>query len=411
MHIAMLASEYPPRWGGMASTLFHLCGYLGKKGHKVTVITRSGKGEAPPLEGVDVLKVRWLKLPMEFTRSYGRTAWKALEKLHAVNPVDVVHVHAPMISWSEKQFERCRSRVAPIVTTLHGSWLGERDGLVMAKRLKEPAAWANPNDIAILLTAKHYARFERAAMRGSDICYAISHDSRNDFRTRYDPPDDWKCPVIYTGIDTEMFHPWPQDDADSVKRAREIRERYDAGHADSILLLAVGRLAARKGYSNLLRGFKRVHAASPRCRLVIVGRGHLKKRLSLQAARDGISDAVHIESGMPFEDVAALYRSADLVVFPSFYEGLGLIPLESMSSGTPVVTVDHGPLPELVDDSVGALFTMGVEQSMVQTILNEISDRDSLKQKGIAGRKRVIDSFSLVQESEQVLELYGLISS
>ncbi len=75
------------------------------------------------------------------------------------------------------------------------------------------------------------------------------------------------------------------------------------------------------------------------------------------------------------------------------------------------MTVDHGPLPELVDDSVGALFTMGVEQSMVQTILNEISDRDSLKQKGIAGRKRVIDSFSLVQESEQVLELYGLISS
>ena len=62
---------------------------------------------------------------------------------------------------------------------------------------------------------------------------------------------------------------------------------------------------------------------------------------------------MHIESSLPFEALADAYRAADLVVFPSLYEGLGMIPIEAMASGTPVITVDHGPMPETVDSSTG----------------------------------------------------------
>ena len=71
------------------------------------------------------------------------------------------------------------------------------------------------------------------------------------------------------------------------------------------------------------------------------------KRFEKLAMKLGVHDSVIIESGMPFDELASLFSSADLVVYPSYYEGQGLIPLEAMSSGTPVVTVDHGPLPEL----------------------------------------------------------------
>ena len=67
MHIAMLSAEFPPRWGGMGSTVFHLSESLVKRGHRVTVITRSGAGNPPPQEGVEVIEVGWAKIPMELS--------------------------------------------------------------------------------------------------------------------------------------------------------------------------------------------------------------------------------------------------------------------------------------------------------------------------------------------------------
>lgn len=216
MHIAMLSAEYPPRWGGMGSTVYHLSAALAARGHRITVITRSGGGTAPRIDGVEVLSVGWAPIPMAFTRSYGRSAMRALKRLHASDQVDVVHLHCPMISWSAKQFEGCRESIAPVVSSLHGSWLGERDGLVAASEQKEAAVWANPNDLAILLTAKHYAGYERAAVSGSSVCVANSEATKRDFETRYSPPSEWDCEVVHWGVDTSMFVPLHRDDEDSV---------------------------------------------------------------------------------------------------------------------------------------------------------------------------------------------------
>ena len=408
MHIAMLSAEYPPRWGGMGSTVYHLSASLAARGHRVSVITRSGGGGNPPnIEGVEVVSVGWLPIPMAFTRSYGRSALRTLKRLHASDPVDVVHLHCPMISWSAKQFRDCRNSVAPVVSSLHGSWLGERDGLVDASKNKEAAVWANPNDLAILMTAKHYAGYERAAVRESSICVANSEATKQDFMQRYSPPENWDCEVVHWGVDTSIFVPLHGDDEDAMAIHEEIRSRYDAASSDSRLLLAVGRLAARKGYASLLRAFAKVHASAPSVRLVIVGRGHLRSRLNRLAKSLGVGEAVHFESGMPFEELAELFRSADLVVYPSYYEGQGLIPLEAMASATPVVTVNHGPLPEMVDDSVGRLFTMADETSMAAAILTELDSDESLKKKGENGRRRVLENFTYEGNSERFEAIYG----
>ena len=74
MHIAIVSGEYPPRWGGIGSVVFHLSGHLVELGHEVTIITRSHKQIAPSQEGVEVISVKWAPLPMAFTRSYGKHA-------------------------------------------------------------------------------------------------------------------------------------------------------------------------------------------------------------------------------------------------------------------------------------------------------------------------------------------------
>ena len=109
-------------------------------------------------------------------------------------------------------------------------------------------------------------------------------------------------------------------------------------------------------------------------------------------------------AGMSFPELAKLYRSVNLVVYPSFYEGQGLIPLEAMSSGVPIVTVDHGPLPEMVDETVGALFTMGNLESMLGALERTLNEEESPK--GIQGRNRVVEKFNFDGNADVFEKIY-----
>ena len=288
---------------------------------------------------------------------------------------------------------------------MHGTWLGERDGLLLAAKHGEPAVWANPNDMAIRYMAGRYASFEGSAIRKSAVVVPNSEATKADLMARYSAPEDWDCEVIHWGVDSDLFVPLHRDSEDAMHRFHELRGRYGAT-ADSNLLLAVGRLAARKGHGMLLRAFAEVVSKAPDSHLVIVGRGQLRRKLARMAGRLGISGHVWFEAGLDFEEIAEMYRVADLVVYPSYYEGQGLIPLESMASGTPVLTVDHGPLPEMVDDTVGGLFTMGDASSMADAILTEFSSKEDLHYKGEAGRRRVLDRFTLEGNADAFVTVF-----
>ena len=418
----MLSGEYPPRWGGMGSTVFHLAGALVRQGHRVTVITRRDKSveknpkRIPQQEGVSVLSVKWAPLPMAFTVSYGKWALRKLLGTHKKDPFDAVHIHAPMISWKEKQYRLVRETIGPIITSLHGSWLGERDGMVRAAKYGEAAVWKNPNDLAILLTAKHYARYEKAAIQESSICVANSEATRDDFRARYNPPENWKCEVVRWGVDTNMFVPLDRDHEDTMLAHEEIRQKYGepdenalAGlpNTDSPLILAVGRLVARKGYRTLLKAMPKVLEKNPNAHLVIVGRGHMKRTLLRQAKKLGVLESITIESGLPFEQLAQLFRSADLVAYPSYYEGQGLIPLEAMASGTPVLTVNDGPLPEMVDYTVGALFDINKPESLADSMNEILNNPDGREKMAEKGRRRVLDEYTYALNAERYSEFYS----
>jgi glycosyltransferase involved in cell wall biosynthesis len=147
-------------------------------------------------------------------------------------------------------------------------------------------------------------------------------------------------------------------------------------------------------------------AKNPQTKLVIVGRGHMRKSLLKQAKKLGIEGAVSIESSLSFEELAQLYRSSDLVVYPSYYEGQGLIPLEAMSSGTAVVTVDHGPLPEMVDSQVGSLFKLGDAEDLAAKVNAELAEPQKRRVKGLTGRDKVLDSFTYAKNAAAFEKLY-----
>ena len=172
------------------------------------------------------------------------------------------------------------------------------------------------------------------------------------------------------------------------------------------MILAVGRLAARKGYVSLLRALPLILKEHENAKLVIVGRGHMKKKLLKVADELGVRQSLFIQSAMSFEDLAQHYRSADLVVFPSYYEGQGLIPLEALASGTPVVTVDQAPLTEMIDDTVGGLFDRGDFVGLSKAVCDELNGHVQRMKKAKAGRKRVLEDFTLEGQAESYEDVF-----
>ena len=285
----------------------------------------------------------------------------------------------------------------------------------LAAKHREAATWKNPNDLAILLTGGWFSRFERSGILESNLCVAISESTKNEFKTQYRPPSDWRCEVVRWGVDEKVFHPLDRDDEDMQLNHEATRKQYGSADeaalsgepdTDTPLLLAVGRLVARKGYRLLLNSMPEILDKNPDAKLVIVGRGHMRKTLLKQAKNIGIENSIFIESSLSFEELAQLYRSADLVIYPSYYEGQGLIPLEAMASGTAVVTVNNGPLPEMVDSIVGSLFALGDSKDLAMKVNEELNSPQQRRVKGLAGRDKVLDMYTYDHNATAYEKLY-----
>jgi glycosyltransferase involved in cell wall biosynthesis len=382
----------------------------------VSIITRTHKDRAPPQQGVSVIEVPWLKAPMAFTRSYGKHALLALKHLHSREPIDAIHIHLPLASFTRKEFRFMEDHIAPVCSSLHGSWLGEKQGVIRAAKAKESATWRNPNDLAIRLTGKYYSKYERAGILESSVCVANSKSTLSEFEDWYEPSNDFRCEVVLWGCDHKVFRPPNQDDEEEQLSHEKLRKNYDCDDELALsympetktpMILAVGRLVARKGYMTLIRALPKILESHPGARLVVVGRGHMKKRLLKNARKLGVEHALFIRSSMSFDDLAQHFRSADLVVYPSYYEGQGLIPLESLASGTPVVTVNQPPLTEMIDTTVGDLFNSGDPSDLAKAVCRCLADPKGRVEQAQRGRERVLSMYTYEHNAEAYEAIYA----
>src|SRR5471030_2178982 len=118
---------------------------------------------------------------------------------------------------------------------------------------------------------------------------------------------------------------------------------------DRPVVLAVRRLVRRMGLEDLIEAMKRVKAKQPDVLLLIAGKGRLAEELQTRIADAGLEHNVRLLGFVPDHDLAALYRAADVSIVPTVaLEGFGLITVESLASGTPVLVTPVGGLPEAV---------------------------------------------------------------
>lgn len=170
-------------------------------------------------------------------------------------------------------------------------------------------------------------------------------------------------------------------------------------------LAIVGRLIAIKGHDVLLRALAAVRRERPELTLDVVGDGPLEGQLRAAVDTLGLGDAVTFSGRIA--PVAPAFEAAEIVVVPSFGEGFGMVALEAMERGRPVIASAVGGLPEIVDDGrTGVLVPPGDADALAAAIRDLTASPARTAAMGAAGRARAIEQFSQDRCTDRTLELY-----
>ena len=183
--------------------------------------------------------------------------------------------------------------------------------------------------------------------------------------------------------------------------ARESRSGND------IELVCVGRLSPEKGQLGLLRAFSRLRAKHPALSLRLIGDGPDRQRLAARVNELGINDAVTFAGRLPEAETLAEIAGSDMLILPSFMEGLPIVLMEAMALGVPVVASHVAGIPELVTDGrTGLLFAPSDWNELSQCIERLLSDeslRESLAQNA---KWKVTSEFDARKSATELGELF-----
>ena len=376
MKVLMLTREYPPHiYGGAGVVVGELTRALERR---MGVEVRCFGERAPSTDGVVVRGYTpWERLA---AGPDGPRFTPTLETLSialamARDPVDAQIAHAH--TWYADMagvWIRTLHRI-PLIVTLHS--------------MEPLRPWkADQLGSGYLLSTW----IEKTGVETADRVIAVSAQMREDI-LRHFAVDPDRVVVIHNGIDPDRFR--RVDRRDALDR-RGVRTPY---------VLFVGRITDQKGIFHLLEAARKLPAG---VQLVLCAAApdtpEIEQRL--RAALPEHPNALWISEMVPVDEVIQLYSHAAVFACPSVYEPFGLINLEAMACGTPVVASGVGGILEVVEDGrTGLLVPPGRPDELADALRRVLDDRDLARAFGEAGRRRVEAQFSwasVAQRTEQV---------
>ena len=246
------------------------------------------------------------------------------------------------------------------------------------------------------------SRMLQWAMKRADALIAISHFVAS---TLVDAGlDAGRVHVVHNGIDISGWTPGHGRD--------EARRELDVA-PDIQIVLTVCRLFPAKGTTELLRCFASATAERPNVRLVVVGRemtpGYAAELAAL-AVELGVAE--HVMFMGQRSDVPRLMAAADIYAMPSMYEPFGLVYLEAMAMELPVIALNNGGTPEVVEHSLhGLLSEPGNLDQLNAHLTILLDDPDRCRMMGRRGRQRAESQFSVAEMARSTEAVYRLLAS
>ena len=355
MKVGKLTWEFPPRVvGGIARHCEGLAKALVKQNHEVHLFTLDFPG-SPNYEEMDGVKVyrastelghpnflTWVLLFNHFLAKRMADVTQSID-------FDVIHVHDWLAAFSGISFKHYLKK--PMVLTVHSTEVGRAQGL------------HSPDSFSIN-GIEWWATYE------ADRVIVCSQSMKNEICGHFNLPLD-KVDVIPNAIDPTKYQT-------SVDRG-SVRQRYGVGYGEK-LILCVGRLVPQKGIEYFIRAIPRIAKRYPEAKFIIVGEGWSRDILEAEARASGYGKKIRFTGFASDKEVIDLMTSADVLVVPSVYEPFGIVALEGMATGVPVVASQVGGLSEVIEhDRTGLLVYPRSPESIAWGIDRVLSDSDHAK--------------------------------
>jgi glycosyltransferase involved in cell wall biosynthesis len=357
---------FPPEVGGLESHAFYLCRELVRMGHYVTMITslsQPGLRARDCIDGVEIVR-KW------FPRKRSPAGWAAHTLatvphfMRLARHADVLH--AQTFASAIPGMRAKRKFGHPLVITLHTSHF---------LKLARKPAWR-----PVL----------RRIVKSADWLLAASGEIRDVALDLYPHP---RAEALTNGVDTDMFLPRSQ----SVPAA-------GTGAGGRARVIVPRRLFEKNGVEYFIRALPLIRRELD-IDAVVVGDGPEREKLERLAGELNVRDMVTFMGSRPNHEMPALLANADVAVLPSLMEATSVAALEAMSCAVPVAASRVGGLPEIVDESVGALFEPADPQSLADTVIGLLR-REDRAEAGRRARERVVQSWSVARLARRHEEIY-----
>jgi glycosyltransferase involved in cell wall biosynthesis len=382
MKLCVVTTAFPHRDGqGEGAFVWECVRAIANLGHEVRVLAMDhpGVGHHEVWEGIPIwrppywwpreremlrrdvggLPVNWRRYRLARVQMLPFMMVHTLAAAKYARGCDLVHAHWTLSAVAVqmgRQVHHC-----PVVATLQGS------DVFQAARLPGIAAatrWALRRSYRITVLSE--------ALRVATLSLGVTED---------------QIEVIPNGVNTEVFRPGPDERREPI-------------------ILYVGSLIERKGVSYLVAAMPGVLKSLPQHRLVVVGDGPDRPLLEQQVTTLGLEAHVQFEGFLSQAKVKEWMSRASLLVLPSLEEGLGVVLLEALASGVPIVASDVGGIVDVVTDDVGVLVPSGDSTALMKGICRVLTDRDGLQKRRRLARERAVAIYDWNRISERYTQVF-----
>jgi len=386
--VMMLSWEFPPRViGGISPHIYNLSRNLVKNGVKVHVVTCDFPGSPAheTLEGVEVHRIDSYQNPAPDFATWVYLMNVNMQKeaaaiAHGLNDeIDIFHAHDWLVATAGIGLKHVFRK--PFFATMHSTEIGRRNGIHTdyERMIHETEAWLTYEAWKIICCSD----------------YMISH-----VRWAFGLPPD-KLIKVPNGVNLEAYSNKEKEYLSKLRNRFALPEEK--------IVLFVGRLVHEKGAQVLVSAVPRV-LDKVNAKFIIVGNGYMKDQLSDLARGMGVSHKVIFTGFLDDATLRGLQQCADVSVVPSLFEPFGIVALEAMAAGSPVVVSDTGGLSEIVDHDVdGVKIYPGSPESLSWGITRVLTDEEYARHLKANAHKKVEEKYNWNTIAQQTKAVYEAV--
>jgi 1,2-diacylglycerol 3-alpha-glucosyltransferase len=377
VHIAFFTNFYLPVVNGVSRSVETFREALMKQRHNVFIFAQATTGYVDNVPFI--FRYPSLTLPVSVEVPAVIPVSPFVDQLLPLLKLDVIHTHHPILL-GQTAARKARELNVPLIFTFHTRYQEYTHYIPLPQEaIQEFIKSAIQNWLKVFMRLCQHIVIPSESMKEILICdYGLQGSYT----------------VIPTGMDLTPF---------AQANGKELRSRM--GWQKDKVLISIGRLAQEKNWPILLQAVKKVCHKHPDLRVVIIGDGVEKNNLQNLTMELGIAERVTFTGELPFSEVPAYLKAADLFAFASITETQGLVTMEAMAAGLPVVAVNGSGTRDIVDEGKQGFLVPNSATALAKSI-DQMLDSPSLMKKFKRNALTKARTFDVETQAARLIEVY-----